>query len=91
MLEPSDMRDHPTYVLRFPDGEARRLGWQRFISDSEWRSLKAASEVNGVLLKEVKSRCFDDISMRVLSGTRDAFEELRAMHARALGERLRDI
>ena len=68
VLEPTDMRAHLTYVLRFKDTEARRLAWASFSGDGEWRSLKTASDMHGVLLREVKSRCFEDVSADMLSG-----------------------
>src|SRR6202000_2485807 len=40
-----------TYVTRFKSEEDRSQAWAAFGADPEWRAIKAASEVNGPLLK----------------------------------------
>lgn len=40
-----------TYLTRFKSEEDRTNGWAAFGADAEWREIKAASEVNGPLLK----------------------------------------
>ena len=40
-----------TYVTRFKSEEERSQAWAAFGADPEWRAIKAASEVNGPLLK----------------------------------------
>ena len=40
-----------TYLTRFTSEEDRTKGWAAFGADAEWREIKAASEVNGPLLK----------------------------------------
>ncbi|WP_157699795.1 NIPSNAP family protein [Pseudorhodoplanes sinuspersici] len=40
-----------TYLTRFNSEDDRTKAWAAFGADSEWREIKAASEVNGPLLK----------------------------------------
>jgi heme-degrading monooxygenase HmoA len=40
------------YLTRFKSEDARTQAWASFGADMEWRAVKAASEVNGPLLKE---------------------------------------
>ena len=40
-----------TYVTRFPNEDARTQAWASFGADPDWKAIKAASEVNGPLLK----------------------------------------
>ena len=40
-----------TYLTRFKSEDDRAKAWAAFGADSEWRQIKAASEVNGPLLK----------------------------------------
>jgi heme-degrading monooxygenase HmoA len=40
-----------TYLTRFKSEEERSQAWAAFGADPEWRAIKAASEVNGPLLK----------------------------------------
>jgi hypothetical protein len=40
-----------TYMTRFADEDARKKAWAAFGADPEWAAVKAASEVNGPLLK----------------------------------------
>ena len=40
-----------TYLTRFPSEEARQKSWASFGSDPEWKSVKAASEAEGPLLR----------------------------------------
>ena len=40
-----------TYLTRFKSEEDRSQAWAAFGADPEWRAVKAASEVNGPLLK----------------------------------------
>ncbi len=40
-----------TYLTRFKSEEDRSQAWAAFGADPEWRAIKAASEVNGPLLK----------------------------------------
>ena len=41
-----------TYLTRFRSEEDRTKAWAAFGADNEWRQIKAASEVNGPLLKQ---------------------------------------
>jgi hypothetical protein len=43
------------YVLAYPSRAARDADWQAFSSDPEWRSVAAASEVDGKLVTKVES------------------------------------
>lgn len=43
--------DKLTYITRFADEAARVAGWASFVADPEWKAVKAASEVDGPLLK----------------------------------------
>lgn len=40
-----------TYLTRFKSEEDRSQAWAAFGADPEWRAVKAASEVDGALLK----------------------------------------
>jgi NIPSNAP len=40
-----------TYLTRFNSDDDRSKAWAAFGADPEWRAVKAASEVNGPLLK----------------------------------------
>lgn len=40
-----------TYLTRFKSEDDRSQAWAAFGADPEWRAIKAASEVNGPLLK----------------------------------------
>jgi len=40
-----------TYLTRFKSEDDRTKAWAAFGADGEWRDIKAASEVNGPLLK----------------------------------------
>lgn len=39
-----------TYMTRFPDEKSRTDAWLSFGTDSDWRAVKSASEVNGPLM-----------------------------------------
>ena len=40
-----------TYMTRFADEDARKKAWAAFGADADWAAAKAASEVDGPLLK----------------------------------------
>ena len=40
-----------TYLTRFKSEQDRTMAWAAFGADPEWREIKAASELNGPLLK----------------------------------------
>jgi hypothetical protein len=44
------------YLVVFPSVEAQKKAWQAFRDDPEWKKVKADSEKDGVLAKEVKSK-----------------------------------
>lgn len=43
------------YLLAFPSVEAQKNAWAAFREDEDWKKAKAASEVDGVLVKQVIS------------------------------------
>ncbi len=47
---PSDVA-RLTYLTRFPSEDDRSKAWAAFGADPEWRAVKAATEVDGPLLK----------------------------------------
>ena len=40
-----------TYMTRFADEDARKKAWAAFGADADWAATKAASEIDGPLLK----------------------------------------
>lgn len=44
------------YLLSYPDLDARETAWKAFQTDPEWIEAKAASEVEGTLVKKAESR-----------------------------------
>jgi hypothetical protein len=40
-----------TYMTRFADEDARKKAWAAFGADADWAAAKAASEIDGPLLK----------------------------------------
>jgi hypothetical protein len=44
--------DRLTYITRFENEEARQAAWAAFSADADWGKVKAASEVQGPLLKQ---------------------------------------
>jgi hypothetical protein len=40
-----------TYITRFPDEQSRTAAWASFVSDPEWKAVKAASETDGPLVR----------------------------------------
>jgi hypothetical protein len=43
------------YILKHPSREAATANWAAFHDDPEWKSVSAASEVNGKLVEKVES------------------------------------
>lgn len=43
------------YILKHPSREAATANWAAFHDDPEWKSVSAASEVNGKLVERVES------------------------------------
>lgn len=43
------------YILKHPSREAATANWAAFRDDPEWKSVSAASEVNGKLVAQVES------------------------------------
>jgi len=51
--EPVDQKDTLTYILAYPNKEARDASWKAFQSDPDWIKAKADSEKDGVLVNKV--------------------------------------
>jgi hypothetical protein len=43
------------YILAYPNREAREKSWNGFVNDPEWKTARAASEVNGKLVDRVEA------------------------------------
>ncbi|PZX57677.1 NIPSNAP protein [Algoriphagus ratkowskyi] len=64
---PVDNTDNSmTYILGYPDEKSRDRMWEKFANDPEWKKAKAASEVNGGLVKSV-----DQTFMKLAKGLND--------------------
>ena len=57
-----------TYITRFSDEAARNAGWASFGADLEWKTIKAASEVNGPLLASQKVSVLSPAAAGMLLG-----------------------
>lgn len=55
------------YMLRFADETALRAAWDAMRADPDWRSGKAASEVNGVLVTRLTSQILHPTSYSPLT------------------------
>ena len=44
------------YLVAFPNAEAQKKAWKAFQDDPEWKQAKAASEKDGVLVREMQSK-----------------------------------
>lgn len=44
------------YIISFPSVEVQKKAWDAFRADPAWKKVKADSEKDGVLVKEVKSK-----------------------------------
>ena len=53
--EGDEAKDTLIYIVAFPNVEAQKKAWQAFWDDPEWKKVKADSEKDGVLVKEIKS------------------------------------
>lgn len=49
-----DAKDTLIYIVAFPNAEAQKKAWDAFWADPEWKKVKADSEKDGVLVKEIK-------------------------------------
>ena len=54
------------YILEHPSREEARKNWAAFQADPEWRKVKAASEINGVLANHIDSYFMDPTSFSAL-------------------------
>jgi hypothetical protein len=54
--EGDEAKDTLVYLLSFPDAQAQQKSWQAFRDDPEWKTVKAESEKDGPLVKEVQSK-----------------------------------
>jgi hypothetical protein len=44
------------YIVAFPGVEAQEKAWKAFWDDPAWKKVKADSEKDGVLVKEIKAK-----------------------------------
>ncbi len=51
-----DAKDTLIYIVAFPNAEAQKKAWDAFWADPEWKKVKADSERDGVLVKEIKAK-----------------------------------
>jgi hypothetical protein len=54
--EGEEAQDTLIYIVAFPSVETQKQAWQAFKDDPAWQQAKAASERDGVLVKEVQSK-----------------------------------
>ena len=50
-----DAKDTLIDIVAFPNLESQKKAWKSFWDDPEWKKVKADSEKDGVLVKEMKS------------------------------------
>jgi hypothetical protein len=46
------------YLVAFPSVEAQKKAWKAFFDDPEWKKVKADSEKEGALVKEMSGKNF---------------------------------
>jgi hypothetical protein len=51
-----ESKDTLIYIVAFPSVEAQKKAWKAFWDDPEWKKVKADSEKDGVLVKEIKGK-----------------------------------
>ncbi|MGD0897958.1 MAG: NIPSNAP family protein [Thermoguttaceae bacterium] len=54
--EGEEAKDTLIYIVAFPSVEAQKKAWDAFWADPEWKKVKADSERDGVLVKEIKGK-----------------------------------
>jgi hypothetical protein len=54
--EGEDAQNTLIYIVAFPNAEAQKKAWDAFWADPEWKKIKADSEKDGVLVKEIKGK-----------------------------------
>jgi hypothetical protein len=54
--EGEEAKDTLIYIVAFPSVEAQKKAWKAFWDDPEWKKVKADSEKDGVLVKEIKGK-----------------------------------
>jgi hypothetical protein len=54
--EGEEAKDTLIYIVVFPSVEAQKKAWDAFWADPEWKKVKADSEKDGVLVKEIKGK-----------------------------------
>ncbi len=54
--EGEEAKDTLIYIVAFPSVEAQTKAWKAFWDDPEWKKVKADSEKDGVLVKEIKGK-----------------------------------
>jgi hypothetical protein len=55
-MEGEDAKDTLIYLVAFPSVEAQKKAWDAFKADPVWKKVKADSEREGVLVREVQSK-----------------------------------
>ncbi len=54
--EGEEAKDTLIYIVACPSVEAQKKAWDAFWADPEWKKIKAESEKDGVLVKEIKGK-----------------------------------
>lgn len=54
--EGEEAKDTLIYIVAFPSVEAQKRAWDAFWADPQWKKVKADSEKDGVLVKEIKGK-----------------------------------
>ena len=55
-IEGEEAKDTLIYIVAFPSVEAQKKAWDAFWADPEWKKVKADSEKDGVLVKEIQGK-----------------------------------
>jgi len=55
-IDGDEAKDTLIYIVAFPSVEAQKKAWDAFWADPEWKKVKADSEKDGVLVKEIKGK-----------------------------------
>ena len=54
--EGEEAKDTLIYIVAFPSVKAQKKAWDAFWADPEWKKVKAESEKDGVLVKEIEGQ-----------------------------------
>jgi hypothetical protein len=55
-IEGEEAKDMLYYLVSFPSVEAQKQAWKAFFDDPEWKKVRADSEKDGVLVKEMSRK-----------------------------------